>query len=177
MKNGIVISGDDAMIEIIYKGNIYYCIIDKEDISKVSWIKGTWHMCVNRSGHIDGVKTKIQAGHIRKQVWLHNYILCKDNPNNIIDHIDHNPLNNRKSNLREVTPTENSQNITVQLSKSRTRYRNVTIERGRYRVRINGKSYGNFDSFEEAKIVADKEGEKVFPLTSKKNGKIFINNE
>lgn len=28
MKNGIVISGDDAMIEIIYKGNIYYCIID-----------------------------------------------------------------------------------------------------------------------------------------------------
>ena len=61
MKNGIVISGDDAMIEIIYKGNIYYCIIDKEDISKVSWIKGTWHMCVNRSGHIDGVKYKLDT--------------------------------------------------------------------------------------------------------------------
>lgn len=177
MKNGIVISGDDAMINITYKGSVYHCIIDKEDISKVSWIKGTWHICVNRSGQIDGVKTKIQTAHVRKQVWLHNYILCKENPNNVVDHIDHNPLNNRKSNLREVTPTENSQNITVQLPKSKTQYRNVTIERGRYRVRINGKSYGCFNSLDEAKLVADREREKVFPLTSKENGKIFINNE
>lgn len=95
---------------------------------------------------------------------------------NVINHIDHNPLNNRKSNLREVTPTENAQNITVQLPKSRTHHRNVTLERGRYRVRINGKSYGCFNSFEEAKIVADREREKVFPLTSKENGKVFINN-
>lgn len=29
MKNGIVISGDDAMINITYKGSVYHCIIDK----------------------------------------------------------------------------------------------------------------------------------------------------
>lgn len=86
-------------------------------------------------------------------------------------------MNNRKSNLREVTPTENSQNITVQLPKSKTQYRNVTIERGKYRVRINGKSYGCFNSLDEAKLVADREREKVFPITSNENGKIFINNE
>lgn len=155
MKNGIVISGDDAIINITCKGSVYHCIIDKEDISEVSWIKGTWHLSVNRSGHIDGVKTKIQLKHNRKQVWLHNYILCKESPENVIDHIDHNPLNNRKSNLREVTPAENARNITVLLPKSRTHHRNVTLERGRYRVRINGKSYGCFNSFEETKNISD----------------------
>lgn len=39
MKNGIVISGDDAMIEIIYKGNIYYCIIDRKIFQRLAGLR------------------------------------------------------------------------------------------------------------------------------------------
>lgn len=59
-----------------------------------------------RSGHIDGVKTKIQTN------------------------IDHNTLNNVRSNLREVSKEQNAQNISSTLS-SLTHCRNVTIEEGK----------------------------------------------
>lgn len=178
MKNEfIVIDENTIAIIIVFKGHKFNCYIDKEDLPKVSQIRGTWHINRNRTGHVDGVRTKVQENNVRKQVWLHNLVFNKVVSDNVVDHIDHNPLNNRKPNLREVTPKENAQNITIQLSNSKTCYRNITIERGKYRVRINGKSFGNFNSFEEAKIVADKERTKIFPITSKENGKVFINNE
>lgn len=167
MKNKYTVIDEETIAIIIdYKGSKYYCYIDKDDLDKVSQIKGTWNINRNRSGHIDGIRTKIQKNHIRKQLWLHNLVFSKTNPKNVIDHIDHNTLNNRKSNLREVTPKENAQNITVQLS-SKTCYRNVTIEDGKYRVRINGQSFGRYNTFEEAKEIADKERIKIFPLTYK----------
>lgn len=47
MKNGIVVSGDDAMIEIIYKGNLYHlCYRQGGYFLRLVWIKGTWHICV-----------------------------------------------------------------------------------------------------------------------------------
>lgn len=45
---------------IRYKGNEIFCYIDKQDLDIVSSIKGTWNLAVNRSGHIGGVKTKVQ---------------------------------------------------------------------------------------------------------------------
>lgn len=35
------------------------------------------------------------------------------NPEGVIDHIDRNPLNSRKYNLRVVTPVENARNIVL----------------------------------------------------------------
>lgn len=173
MKNKIVIIGDIAIVEIRHKGKIFSCYIDTEDISKVSNIRGTWHINVNKNGNIDGVKTKVQNNLIRKQIWLHNVVFNKADTNNVVDHIDHNPLNNVKTNLREVSAAENAQNITIQIS-SKTGYRNVTLENGRYRVRINGKSFGRYKSFDDAKRVADSERSKIFPLASNLNAKIRI---
>jgi hypothetical protein len=44
----------------------------------------------------------------KKQVLLHRYLL--DNPDSMIDHINGNPLDNRRSNLRLCTPQENTRN-------------------------------------------------------------------
>ena len=75
MKNRVVEINDNvAAIEIRYKNTTLLCYIDKTDLSKVASIKGTWHINRNKSGHIDGVKTKIQIDKVRKQIWLHNFI-------------------------------------------------------------------------------------------------------
>lgn len=73
---------------------------------------------------------------------MHNMIMSKTDENNVIDHINHNTLDNRKSNLRELSKKDNATNTSV--DKSKTGIRNVTIENGKYRVRIKGISFGYF---------------------------------
>lgn len=176
MKNRVVdIDKDTIALIINHKGSEYLSYVDKSDLHKISVIKGTWCLAVNRTGHIDGVKTKIQKSLSRKQIWLHNIVLQKEKESNIVDHIDHNTLNNKKSNLREITRQENAQNISTTLS-STTRHRNVTIDNGYYRVIINGISLGRYKTIEEAISVADTERIKIFPKSNLLNKKIQLNN-
>ena len=175
MKNNFTeIDDKTIVIYIKYKNKTLECYIDKEDLSKVDFIKGTWHITNNRKGHIDGVRTKTQKDGVIKQYWMHNLIMEKSNPDNVIDHIDNNPLNNRKSNLREISKQENSTNLSVKLSYSRTGIRNITIDGGKYRVRIKGQSFGRYDTLEEAIEVANRERAKLFPLSSDVTERIFL---
>ena len=60
MKNrAIEIDKETIALVIRYKVNELYCYIDKQDLDVVSSIRGTWNLAVNRTGHIDGVKTKV----------------------------------------------------------------------------------------------------------------------
>ena len=75
-------------------------IIDEEDYYKLKqiswWIRG-----------------KYVAGHINDKVkLLHRYLLNYDGKN-VVDHINNNPLDNRKCNLRIVTKKQNSMNVSV----------------------------------------------------------------
>lgn len=69
MKNRVIEIDDNVVaIEIIYKETQLLCYINRVDLPKVASIRGTWHINKNTSGHIDGVKTKIQINKIRKQI-------------------------------------------------------------------------------------------------------------
>ena len=59
---------------------------------------------------VDGVRTKIQKEGVRKQYWMHNMIMSKTDENNVINH---NTLDNRKSNLRELSKKDNATNTSV----------------------------------------------------------------
>lgn len=110
MKNEYEIRGDTTAIYIRARKLTLITFIDTEDLSKTlsnpySWYgakipKYGFYVCSSIPPHGD-VK-----GH---KILLHRFIL--DPPQDlVIDHIDHDALNNRKSNLRLVTQAQNQQN-------------------------------------------------------------------
>ena len=86
-----------------------YFIIDKEDypeVSKINWYPRQHDTCCRRTWY--GAKAK---------QYLHQFILSIHNimvPEGCeIDHINRNPFDNRKSNLRVVTHQENMMNLSL----------------------------------------------------------------
>lgn len=93
----------DSVVKLYYwnqKENKEVCfLIDKEDFEKIS--DRYWSQ--NCNGYIFSRK-----GNIR--VFLHRYIMNLTDQNLVVDHINHDILDNRKSNLRIATFTQNNLN-------------------------------------------------------------------
>lgn len=81
-------------------------------------------------------------------IFMHQLISGLERP----DHVDGNGLNNRRSNLRAATPSQNNQN--TRHVRGSVPFKGVECLRGRFRVRVklNGKriSVGSFGSAEDA---------------------------
>ena len=99
-------------------------------------------------------------------VRLHRLLFCDIPYGLVVDHINQNKLDNRRSNLRIVTRKENNQNIPVK-SNNTSGVPGVFFDKRarRWRAQISrdGKStyIGIFDCFDDA-VVARKEAEKKF---------------
>jgi len=138
----------------------YFDLEDFEKIKNICWSISRENGIIK---HVEGYDTE----ETRKNVLLHKYILGLDKKVEI-DHIDRNPLNNKKYNLRPCTHKQNIANASI---KSNNKW-GVTgiyryIIRGRvagWRAQIenNGVSYhlGTFVLFEDAvkaRLNAEKE--------------------
>ena len=90
-------------------------------------------------------------------VWLYHFgYLPKQ-----IDHIDGDGLNNRISNLREATSSQNSKNRGLR-SDNESGYKGVTrYPSGKYGAFVNKKYYGSYATAEEANEVAIKVREEL----------------
>ena len=93
----------DSVVKVYYwnqkENKEIYFLIDKEDFEKIS--DRYWSQ--NCNGYIFSRK-----GNIR--VFLHRYIMNLTERDLVVDHINHNILDNRKSNLRIATFTQNNIN-------------------------------------------------------------------
>lgn len=106
---------------LCYTDDYRYCwIFDSEDYEKL--VDYYWH-----SNGKDYGMAKISNG---KNIYMHRLLMGCDNPLIEIDHINHNRYDNRKNNLRELTPSENQHN--KQLNKNN-------------RIGITGIGYSNRD--------------------------------
>lgn len=128
-------------------------LIDNEDYDKIK--KHKWSIN-KQSKNYYFVESRINY----KAVKLHRFILNLTDPKITVDHIDRNPLNNQKCNLRICSHAENMRNCSRRI-KSKTGYRGVELNKsGKYRAYIN-LNYkrihipGNFKTAEEAAIKRD----------------------
>lgn len=92
-----------------------------------------------------------------------------------VDHKDRNGLNNQKSNLREVTNAQNSQNTGPHVD-SKTGIKGVSFERTRNRWRVNimlngkNKNIGRFLTLDQAIEARNKADKALHPFNLKPCG-------
>lgn len=102
-RNDYVIKDNIAVINLYnkYCNKIAEVVIDAEDIHKVKYFK--WKL--SNSGYAMNTP-KYKASNIHM-----SHVILGVGNEVFIDHIDHNKLNNRKSNLRIVTKSQNQMNV------------------------------------------------------------------
>lgn len=144
-------------IFISYKGQTVSCFVDTRDYPLVK--KYRWWIAKTR--HFVYARTKIRG----KAVSMHRLILNL-RKRQVVDHMDHNGLNNRRGNLRAATPSQNSANRIRTIHTSRFKGVIFCKLHGKYLARI-GVNYkriflGYFDREKDAAAAYQVAAKKYF---------------
>jgi hypothetical protein len=128
------------------------CLIDLEDVEKCKQYK--WRM--SKDQYVGNHKVKS----------IHKFLLDVPDPKMVVDHINHNTLDNRKENLRKCSCSENSRN---QISKTGTsKYKGVSWHKNDKKwvasIGYKWKTYrlGCFVNEEDAAIAYNKKAKELF---------------
>lgn len=146
--NEFILFGSFAvMIVKRQNGDVFEVLLDLDDVERVKNHNTSWcaYPCSN-TGRVY-IKDAYSIG-------IHRFIVgAKDGE--IVDHINHDSMDNRKCNLRITDYAENAFNRAGASIRSQTGVRGVQPVRDKYRVLIARTHYGYFDTLEEAKSVAE----------------------
>lgn len=171
MKNRYEVLGDTTIIFATGQKREYAILVDTGDLEKILTYPYTWHLnvkgdCIYAKGF-----SGVRKGKTNYQLNFHRWLLdCKGE--DVVDHINHNTLDNRRCNLRIITRSENQQNRKGEAQRgSVSGHRGVGWQeaKGKWRSRVcvNGKSYhlGYFDDIEEAKKVVRDARKRLMPYS------------
>ena len=157
--NEIIDNKDGTSYVLMYDNKGIYkekTLVDTEDVPKI--LKYKW--CANRSKYV--------RGPLNFNVPLSRYLLdCIDDDKILVDHINRNTLDNRKSNLRKCTPQQNNFNKGKQ-SNNTSGYKGVysSPDKKKWMASIKKgvviKRMGPFFDKEEAAKAYDIEAVKLF---------------
>jgi len=143
-----------------------FALVDPEDYEKLS--KYNWYAVRSPRGFYAVRSVNAKNGRSgQKNVRMHRVIL-KAPEGKFIDHINHNGLDNRKSNLRICTMQQNSWNMRKQRGNCTSQYKGVTQRKdtGKWQARIicNAKkiSIGCFDDEKAAAMAYDEKAKELF---------------
>lgn len=174
-KGGVILNNQYDIIGdfvLIYLSNYDKpCIIDLDDLEKFEKIKQklNWHKSTGYICYCHYVRD--EHGKLRQtQERVHDIVMRESTiPSGYyIDHINHKSYDNRKANLRIVSPTHNSTNRRSKNSNNKSGHRNVfwNKQASKWQVRLckNYKSIciGLYDDLAEAAIAAQRAREQYY---------------
>lgn len=139
---------DGYMVGVTFQGNEFY--FDKTHLEKIEG--HCWF--TDDKGY---VRAKINY----KKVLLHRFLMLPPDTM-VIDHINHNPMDNRKINLRICTRQQNQCNQKKQNKNTSSIFKGVFFDKDRDKwqstIKVNSRSIflGRFDTEEEASTEYDK---------------------
>lgn len=153
------------MAEIqLSKGKV--AVVDDTDFD---WLnRWSWHFC--ERGYAERKGLKSEGTLFQKNIKMHRQILnLLDKPQEV-DHINHNPLDNRRSNLRGCSSSQNKANLRLRKDSSSgfkgIKYHKDCFRRKPWEVRIvvNGLrvSLGYFFTKEQAALAYNESAVKVY---------------
>jgi hypothetical protein len=152
MVNPVRIEGDTATIYCYSKGKIMEALIDTEDLHKISIRRAI--SIVNRGkGGADAFYCRVGnpiKGNKAEDVkgnTIHR-IVTSCPADMVVDHVNHNSLDNRKSNLAVMSQEENLINKKV-FSTNKTGTKNILYKNGYYQLHIS-RGFINREYAEEA---------------------------
>jgi hypothetical protein len=171
--NNVTIKDDYAIIHITNtKGEEFESIVDVETIDLVKKINVNLHVAwLNdvKGYYVRGTRylgwSEEKGRYDYKIFYLHREIVGA-NKRDIVDHINKNTLDNRKSNLRKVGAKENTKNRKGANTNSKTGVRNVSLIHGKYvvQLQVDGKNtvFGRFDNLEDAAKLAKQKRKEIY---------------
>lgn len=158
--NEYVIENDIVKIKLFDKEkNIIYTTIDLEYLQKLISLGYRWY--ARYQPHISGyyAQSNLYFNGKHSVICLHQFVLNHFDRYYQIDHINKNPLDNRKDNLRIASIPNNSRNRRSKNSNNKSGHRNVCFYNDWYLVQlqVNGKNKVilKTKNYDEACITAD----------------------
>lgn len=111
MKNKYEIRGDVTVIFLERKnGEIIETLIDTLDFEIINSINGKWNAWYDNHTRSYYVKCAVPTGKRKGNIHALHRMILNEPSNLVVDHINHDTLDNRRSNLRAISKQGNSQN-------------------------------------------------------------------
>jgi hypothetical protein len=100
MKNNYRIEGGVVFMECTFEGDTVEVMVDESSFALLQDYPGKWHGH-RSSKNLIYIRSNLDPSGNKKKTYLHRYLTnCPKGL--VVDHINHNTLDNRLSNLREV---------------------------------------------------------------------------
>lgn len=152
-KNNYFVIGDTVTVKMSNSNNNMLC--DKD----------FWEQYKDSSWSEDTVTGYARASRDGNVVYAHRIIMPKSNKDNFVDHINGNKLDNRKNNLRYVTPKQSMMNISRSDSNTGVKGIHFNNNANKYEAYIHDKEkiyLGLFDTLEEARGAREKKEKSLY---------------
>lgn len=117
-------------------GNGRFALVDAEDFARVS--KHKWHAHSSRG--LWYARRSFREGRLVRKQYMHHLIFGQTHSR--VDHINGNPLDNRRANLRESSATQNQGNMTVSRKNNTSGFKGLGLRGGGRWAAICKKQYG-----------------------------------